>query len=69
MPTKDTKDSVDDANLQQQKHDITPASHLKHLLNIGWLPDSTLIQKYVFKHHLEAQLDDYRIEHGLNILS
>ena len=49
-------DTADAANLGHKKYDATPQQHLKHLLNIGWKPESALIQKYVKKRGLQDEL-------------
>jgi hypothetical protein len=42
--------------------DNSPAAHLKHLLNIGWSPESPLIRKYVYKNGLEKELEECQIQ-------
>jgi hypothetical protein len=46
-----------ESELGRSKHASTPAEHLKHLLNIGWKPDSPLLQKFVFEHGLQRELE------------
>jgi hypothetical protein len=42
---------------RSSKYNSTPEDHLKHLLNMGWLPESNLIQKYIHKHGLQLPND------------
>jgi hypothetical protein len=40
----------------RDKNRSTPAEHLRHLLNIGWMPYSPLIKKYVARNGLQEEL-------------
>ena len=40
----------------RDKNKSTPAEHLKHLLNIGWLPGSAFIRRYVARNGLQEEL-------------
>ena len=51
-------ESVNDAELGRSKQGTSPREHLMHLINIGWDPESPLIQKYVTQHGLRRDLDD-----------
>ncbi|MBI4533334.1 MAG: hypothetical protein HY711_05240 [Candidatus Melainabacteria bacterium] len=48
---------INDAELGRSNKNTTPRDHLQHLLNIGWNPQSPLIQKYVKEHGLRQVLD------------
>jgi hypothetical protein len=48
---KATSDTVEDSE-PGRKYQYTPEEHLRHLLNIGYLPDSPLIKKYLIKRNL-----------------
>lgn len=52
-------DAINDAELGRSKKSASPADHLAHLLGLGWDPQSPLIQKYVLKNRLQAQLDTW----------
>ncbi len=51
-------EAVNDAELGRSKQSSSPADHLQHLLNIGWDPNSPLIQKYVRDNNLQKVLED-----------
>jgi hypothetical protein len=51
----------DTFNQTQNKYAATPAEHLKHLLNIGWEPNTILIRKYVAKNGLQKELQAWII--------
>jgi hypothetical protein len=46
-----------EGELGRNKHVSTPKEHLYHLLNIGWKPNSPLIQKFVLDNNLQRDLD------------
>ena len=50
-----------ESELGRSKHASTPAEHLRHLLNIGWKPESPLLQKFVFEHNLQRELE-YQVQ-------
>lgn len=52
-------ESIDDAELGRSKQSTSPRAHLRHLLNIGWDPQSPLIQKYVRDHGLRQDLEGF----------
>lgn len=51
------KEGVAESELGRSKHSSTPPDHLRHLLNIGWKPDSPLVQKFVTEHNLQRELE------------
>lgn len=51
---------TNDAELGRSKHSATPAEHLAHLLGLGWVPSSPLIQKYVLENHLQRELAEWQ---------
>lgn len=64
MPVQCTKDqqmaeSIDDAELGRSKQSTSPREHLRHLLSIGWDPQSPLVQKYVRDHGLRKDLEEF----------
>jgi hypothetical protein len=52
-------DAINEAELGRSKKSVSPQDHLKHLLGLGWDPQSPLIQKYVLKNRLQAQLNEW----------
>lgn len=52
-------DAINEAELGRSKKSASPQDHLKHLLGLGWDPQSPLIQKYVLKNRLQAQLNEW----------
>lgn len=48
---KATADTIENSELAR-KYTSTPEQHLRHLLNIGYAPDSPLIQKYLRMRNL-----------------
>jgi hypothetical protein len=53
------QDSVNEAELGRSKQSSSPRDHLQHLLNVGWDPQSPLIQKYVRDNGLGRELEDW----------
>ena len=53
-------EAVNDAELGRSKQSASPADHLQHLLNIGWDPNSPLIQKYVRDNNLFKLLEEFQ---------
>ena len=51
---------TNEAELGRSKHSATPAEHLAHLLGLGWVASSPLIQKYVLENHLQRELADWQ---------
>lgn len=52
-------EAAQEAELGRSKHASTPKEHLYHLLNIGWKPNSPLIQKFTFEHNLQRELEQW----------
>jgi hypothetical protein len=52
-------ETANESELGRSKKTSTPSEHLRHLLNIGWQPNAPLIQSYVTKHRLQAQLSEW----------
>ena len=48
---------INDTELGRSNKSTAPKDHLRHLLNIGWNPQSPLIQKYVKEQGLKQVLD------------
>lgn len=46
-------ETAEQANLGHSKYEATPVEHLRHLLSIGWSPNSALIKKYIVKRGLQ----------------
>ncbi|MBX9687560.1 MAG: hypothetical protein K2X27_12710 [Candidatus Obscuribacterales bacterium] len=55
-------ETTNEAELGRGKHAATPKEHLYHLLNIGWKPNSPLIQKFVIENGLQRDLDAWTKE-------
>jgi hypothetical protein len=53
-----SQEEVVDAESSTLSKNVSPLDHLKHLLNIGWRPDTPLILKFVDKYNLELELDE-----------
>jgi hypothetical protein len=53
-------DAINEAELGRSKKSVSPQDHLKHLLGLGWDPQSPLIQKYVLKNRLQAQMQEWQ---------
>ena len=53
-------DAINEAELGRSKKSASPQDHLKHLLGLGWDPQSPLIEKYVLKNRLQAQLHEWQ---------
>lgn len=53
-------DAINEAELGRSKKSVSPQDHLTHLLGLGWDPGSPLIQKYVLKNRLQAQLSEWQ---------
>ena len=53
-------EAVNEAELGRSKKSSSPAEHLTHLLNLGWIDSSLLVQKYVAKHGLQNQLAEWQ---------
>ena len=53
-------DAINEAELGRSKKSVSPQDHLLHLLGLGWEPGSPLIQKYVLKNRLQAQLSEWQ---------
>ena len=49
-------EAINEAELGRNKKGSSPAEHLQHLLGLGWDCQSPLIQKYVLKNRLQAEL-------------
>ncbi len=49
-------EAINEAELGRSKHSSSPEEHLKHLLKIGWDPQSPLIKKYVAENGLGEEL-------------
>lgn len=52
-------EQTNEGELGRSKHSATPKDHLYHLLNIGWKPNSPLIQKFVFENNLQRELESW----------
>jgi hypothetical protein len=52
-------EAANDSELGRSKKSSSPTDHLQHLLNIGWSPNAPLVQKYVAKYGLRAQLAEW----------
>lgn len=50
-------ESVNESELGRTKQSTSPRDHLEHLINLGWSPDSPLIEKYVITNGLRADLE------------
>jgi hypothetical protein len=59
----DKADTTEQSNLGK-KYDATPAEHLRHLLRIGWSPNSALIKKYIVKRGLQEVMEQYGNQTG-----
>ena len=55
-------EATNEAELGRSKNSATPKDHLYHLLNIGWKPNSPLIQKFVFENNLQRDLESWSRE-------
>jgi hypothetical protein len=53
-------DAINEAELGRSKKSVSPQDHLQHLLGLGWEPSSPLIEKYVLKNRLQAQLSEWQ---------
>ena len=53
-------ENINESELGRSKKSATPAEHLEHLLNIGWVPSSLLIRKYVAKYNLQNELNRWQ---------
>jgi hypothetical protein len=60
------EEEIVDAESSTLNKQIGPLDHLRHLLNIGWSPDTPLIQNFVVKHGLQGDLNELlkQIKHG-----
>jgi hypothetical protein len=56
-------DPVNESELGRSNKSTTFRDHLFHLLNIGWAPDSPLIQKFVRENGLTRDLNEWTAEH------
>lgn len=56
MTTKNSTEDALSAELGRKKSSNDPADHLRHLINIGWDPESKLIRQYVLKNSLQSAL-------------
>jgi hypothetical protein len=56
---------MNDSELGRSKHSATPSEHLAHLLGLGWIATSPLIQKYVSENHLQRELTDWQSLHAV----
>jgi hypothetical protein len=56
---------TNDSELGRSKHSATPSEHLAHLLGLGWIATSPLIQKYVVENHLQRELTDWQSLHAV----
>jgi hypothetical protein len=52
-------ETANEGELGRSKNSATPKDHLYHLLNIGWKPNSPLIQKFVLDNMLQRDLDQW----------
>jgi hypothetical protein len=52
------QEEVVDAESSTLSKNSSSLDHLKHLLNIGWNPDTPLILKFVEKYGLEDELEE-----------
>lgn len=59
------EEEVVDAESGTLNKQITALDHLRHLLNIGWLPNQPMIKDFVDKYGLYQELDDLCREKGL----
>jgi hypothetical protein len=53
-------ENINDSELGRSKKTATPSEHLEHLLNIGWLPSSLLVRKYIAKYGLQDELSQWQ---------
>lgn len=53
-------EAINEAELGRSKKIVDPADHLRHLLGLGWSPSAPLIEKYVLKNRLNAQLIEWQ---------
>lgn len=51
-----SEEEVVDAESSTLNKQTSPMDHLRHLLKVGWEPDSPLIKSYTEKHHLQDEL-------------
>lgn len=51
-------DVTNDAELGRSKQSVSPYDHLQHLLNIGWDPESPLIQRFVRERGLKREFEE-----------
>ena len=56
---------TNDSELGRSKHSATPSEHLAHLLGLGWIATSPLIQKYVLENHLQRELTEWQSLHAV----
>lgn len=54
---------ANDAEPGRSKHASTPQEHLRHLLNIGWKPNSPLVMKFVSENGLQRDLEAWVARH------
>jgi len=55
-------ETANEGELGRSKHAASPKEHLYHLLNIGWKPNSPLIQKFVLDNNLQRDLEQWTRE-------
>ena len=53
-----SQEEVVDAESSTLSKNTSPLDHLRHLIKIGWDPNTPLIIKFVEKYHLENDLEE-----------
>jgi hypothetical protein len=48
-----------DAESSTRNQNYSSSTHLKHLLKIGHMPDSSLIKLFVIEHNLQEDLKEF----------